>query len=207
MTAMSKMHTNLPFWGSRTYLQSSQLIDELGRILPHFSQEECHSLNVKFRSFLRSQGEFYLLDKDRVEQAHQGIFTLRTDGGKITLGLRETDIPVASRIDDDEKQLMEPCEILPNEKTGRINEYDPKRFFAVTVALNKRLIQELSPPEKGQAWILAALDMDNPFAQADCKPEIQCRVISVIANKMIKTQLLMNGVKAGSTVFTKVEKP
>lgn len=202
------MRTDMKYWGKRTYLQSSQFLNALGGLLPDLGIEDCLALSAKFRIFARRQVEFFVMDKGQPEEPGQcATFALRHAGGATLVGLRETDAPVQGSLPDDEAELIQTRRMDLAAKTATIADYDPARFFAVLVALNKSLILGLHPVPASEGWILAQIDLEQPFARPGTRPEIECRIASVIAGKMVKTSLRLAGQPAGFTSFVRMNKP
>ncbi len=198
--------TNLPYWGKRNYLHSSQILSDLENLLPALKMDNCIRLNGKFRTFLHTQGEFFFIDTSSVSTPH-AAFVLQDKDNKISIGLRPIQELVTDSIYDDENEIIQHGTTNTKDQTAVINDYNCNRFFAVLVALNKKLIYSILPVENDTAWILAQIDLETPFKHTKRTARIECRVASVIAERMVKTTIYVDGKSIGSTVFTKVDKP
>ena len=201
---MREVATDLPFLGSRKYIQSSQFLDLLGASLPSFGIGECERMKVQFRSFVRSQGVFFMMG-DAVDCPQPSASFVLVGGGATTkIGFRETGEPVTRVAAYDEAALAAGMRIDGEQRVALLEQYEGVSFFAALVALNKHLILSFSPPCEGEAWILAQLELESPFAYAASLPEIGCRVRSCIGGKVVKSVIELNGTVAGESVFTKV---
>lgn len=199
---------DIGFWGKRTYLQSTHLIVALGSLLPELGIADCLAMSAKFRGFARHQVEFFVMAPGQAEVPGQcATFVFRHASGTTLVGLRETDIPVQGALPDDEAQIIQARSMDLAAKTAAIADYPPERFYTALVALNKALILDLHPAPAGEGWILAQLDLEKPFAQAAAQPEIECHIVSVIAGRMVKTNIRLDGQPAGATTFTRIPKP
>lgn len=200
--------TRIPYWGERNYLHSSQILSLLGTSLHNFGVEHCSSITTKFYSFIQHQCEFILLDELQYDHKdYCAIFTLQQTNGTVTIGIRETDVPILERIPNDETRIIAGADFDTEPNAATIATYPPDRFFAVMVALNKHLILKNYPVSADEAWILAQLDLENPFDSAAAHPAMGCSISKTINRSMVKSILSLDGAPAGSTLFKKITKP
>ncbi len=191
----------IPFWGERTYVHSSQILDFLYSLANENAWNVTH-LSLKILSPIKTQIK-YKITKQIPEKAPNALCKLDFENNEfLYVSLYEEGTLINNSSYDDELELISNAQIDCKVGNARIFCPQGKRFFATLIALNKLL--NIEKTQKKEKWLVAQVDMSAPFANINNDSEIYLIIQNCINNTMVRTQISINDEICGFTTFKRV---
>lgn len=201
---MNKIKTDLPYLGNRNYLHSTQLLDFIRKKYTSNITNTVDRLIVKFKSLVTRQAIFLEITDNDYDESYLGFFTLLKGDKKQILGFKDSTDAVSSRIDFDESILLGKSNINRENASAKIDKYPSESFFSALVVISKYLVLSVVDMQPEDSLVLAQIDLERPFDHID-SPTIDCSVVSVIAGRMVKIKVMLDGKPNGTILYTVIK--
>jgi len=192
--------TDFPLWGERDYVQSSHLVEAFLGCWAASGRAPLDRVQADFRSFVRNNGEFMLLDDPR-EMDTPLLLRAHAAGGVTSVGLAPNGDPVTRRLPDDEAELVAGARISPDERSGELDASDPRRLLGAMVALVK-LVHNAGLPSQGYGrWYVAGADLDMAVMRDAGGSPMAARIEREVGGRMTRSVILLGGTRAAHLSF------
>ena len=182
------------FKGNRGYVQGPDIVTA---VLNQFSAKEIVDLDFKFNGIASTNLD--LIEGCTAEHAKVNI-RLTVDGEPKSLQLIESGQAIECRYEFDEEQIVECCNLDMAAQSVELRNPTTYTFYENFVAMNKHLLQNLYPEEKGK-WYFTRLEQKYPI---DDNALITVRLIKNFNFRLTKSDILISNEVVGSVYFTMV---
>lgn len=183
-----RWHADLPFRGTRTYVQSASICNHLRQRFGPVSR-----FDLVMREWMAARLVFAPLDE--VPAAKATLRIDRTDGLARVYGIVDDPThPVAAREPYDEDGLVAGAPLSDRVITAAVNR--DGTFFDRLISANKAVINRTLDP--GVKLIATSINLDR-FPSDDC--EFQVRLDSSLGTRLFRSSVLIDGSKIGSLVY------
>lgn len=182
------------FKGSRDYVQGPDIVTA---VLNQFPAEEITDLDFKFNGIVSTNLD--LIEDCKAEHAKVNV-RLTVNGEPKSLQLIESGQAIECRYEFDEGQIVECCNLDMAAQSVELRNPTTYTFCENFVAMNKHLLQNLYPQEKGK-WYFTRLEQKYPI---DDDALITVRLIKNFNFRLTKSDILISNEVVGSVYFTMV---
>lgn len=182
------------FKGNRNYVQGPDIV---AAVLKQFSTEEVVGLDFKFNEIVSTNLD--LIEGGKAEDAKVNV-RLTVNGEPKNLQLIENGQPIECRYEFDEGQIIERCNLDIEAQSVELWNPTTYTFCENLVAMNKYLLQNLYPQEKGK-WYFTRLEQKYPITDDAL---ITVKLIKNFNFRLTKSDILISNEVVGSVYFTMV---
>lgn len=193
---------SIPFWGDRKYVQSSQLLD-LIECVSREIEADITSASLKMLCPITTNVSYTITDKPPETIAYALCHLVTKCSKNFYIILNEEGTPVKGATADDEQHLIEHAVISLESKSAYLALVKQERLFATIIALNKKLNIEIT--KKNGKWMVAQVELFSPFCRSIGEnTKIALSAKNVIGNVLVRSEIFIDGICAGTTVFKRL---
>lgn len=182
------------FKGNRDYVQGPDIV---AAVLKQFSAEEVVDLDFKFNGIVSTNLD--LIEGGKVDDAKVNV-RLTVNGDPKSLQLIEFGQPIECRYEFDEGQILECCSLDIEAQSIELQNSTAYTSCENLVAMNKHLLQNLYPQEKGK-WYFTRLEQKHPISDDAL---ITVKLIKNFNFRLTKSDIFISNEVVGSVYFTMV---
>lgn len=182
------------FKGHRNYVQGPDIVVA---VLNQFAEEEIADLDFKFNEIVSTN--LNLIESGKAEGAKVNI-RLTVNGEPKSLQLIENGHAIECRYEFDERQIVECCNLDMTAQSIELRNPTVYTSCENFVAMNKYLLQNLYPQEKGK-WYFTRLEQKHPIGDDAL---ITVKLIKNFNFRLTKSDILISNEVVGSVYFTMV---
>lgn len=185
---------NFCFKGGRNYVHGTDIVAE---VLKQYTEESLADLDFKFNGIASTNLD--LIEGGKAENANVNI-RLTVNGEPKTFQLIESGESIGCRYEFDEGRILECCDLDMVAQSIELQNPTAYSFCENFVTMNKSLLQNLYPQEKGK-WYFTRLEQKYPV---DDDALITVKLIKNFNFRLTKSDILISNEVVGSVYFTMV---
>jgi len=204
---MTKVYkSNFVRLGNRGYVHASDMIPGMLDAVRSWNLENINHLCATFRKIVCCQGVYKLLDADFNQSDYDALFEIECERGSFIIGLepieRESNVP---SIPYNEKALIAQHHINLEQKTVAFYWNDRLPVMKVLIALQKCLLNRLTPNEGVGRWMCCKCDLDWSKITSFTEAEITVALQALLGNYSAKCLISFNQEEVGMLYFTRAK--
>jgi hypothetical protein len=197
---MMKIPLSLRFKGNRDYGHGTDILDAtLESLESHYGTQELTQIDFSFHQMARRV--LMVVDAEHPELGKpvaECAYSIREDRHKVFL--YETSESITERYPYDEDLICWGFQIHEEDRSGTLMGNPSFSSIEIWVALTKELHQKALPEIKGK-WLFVRGRFPSYLKTSEAQ-ERRLRIVSNFQNKLTRTELFADGVKAGEIFFS-----
>lgn len=190
-------------YGDRPYVQGAAITYALCEAVASWELGEIERLRVTAKNMLFSSAHFVLLgDASFDGQKLSAECFVKTKAGSFNIGL-VPDGDSLSSVPYDEEALILGYQINQEMRAISLIVYDEAHLFNKLIALQKKMLNKISPADGGEKWIFVRFDLRCDKFTFSEKAVLSLKILAMVGDKNCKSNIFLNEEFVGLIYFSR----
>jgi hypothetical protein len=193
--------------GNRNYIQGSTLIDHSLDAIESWNLPVPESISATCRTIINQSGQYILIEDSLANNIKEfvTVFKFTTDGESFQVGLKPSSETELKRVPYDEDKIINGSKIINDSEEIQITYTFENNLYQILIALFKKLLNTIYPPQDGGKWIFYQIKCDHRKLSQSKNSILSINIQNILGGKSAQSKILLNNEKVGTLFFTRTQ--